>query len=257
LAERLRLAADAGFSGVELVLSVEAVRLGPDRVRALAEASRLPILSVHQPLWGLGRWRSLAARLDDAVGYALALDCPIAVVHDPGAHSWREPHAAAWLAALEEGERQCRSTCTRLSVENAVGRAAVDPTMLLGDPASLAAFADERGLGITMDTCHTGTAGLALERTYGTLRPLLTNVHLSDRRERNLPGWDGHLLSMFSHHQMPGSGALPLRALLGRLRDDGYAGPVTVEVNPLAMAVWRPSERAARLRRIERYIRAA
>jgi sugar phosphate isomerase/epimerase len=59
---------------------------------------------------------------------------------------------------------------------------------------------------------------------------------------------------MFSHHQMPGRGTLPLRALLGRLKGGGYAGPLTIEVNPLAMAAWRPAERAARLRRIVEFV---
>ncbi len=252
----MRLAAEAGFMQVELVLTPETARLGAEGVRAIAQKYGLSIPTVHQRLMGLGRW-TLAARLLEAADMARRLGAECAVAHAPWARTEEDPHFQAWLRALDVAQRDLSGAPTRLTVENYTQPPTGAGAAFLSDPQALARFAQEHGVWITYDTCHAGSAGLDLLATYDLLRPLLANIHLSDRRGLFAPLSDGHLVSVFTHHQMPGAGDLPLHDFLRRLVADGYRGPVSVEVNPVALGVWWPAWRRRNLGRIVEYVRSA
>ena len=257
LERTFRLAAEAGFEAVELVLSSETERLGAKGIRLLAKKYDLSIPSVHQRLMGAGRLGPHAARLEEAAEMAYRLGAGCAVLHIPWARCWDEPHFQGWLLALERAQRRLTGSPTRLAVENYTRSPYGAHAPLLSDPQELAHFAQERGLMITYDTCHAATAGLDVLETYERLRPLIADIHLSDRRDILRPIADGHLISVLTHHQMPGVGDLPLRPFLRRLAEDGYRGPVSVEVNPVAMRVWAPPLRRRNLARILAYAREA
>lgn len=249
----LHLAAEAGFEGVELVLTPETARLGPEGVRALAQKYGLRIPTVHQRLMGLGRW-TLAMRLKEAAEMALRLGAECAVVHAPWARTPEARHFQEWLRALEGAQKALRGSSTRLAVENYTQSPTGAHSAFLSDPRALARFAQSYGLAITYDTCHAASAGLDLLATYALLKSLIANIHLSDRRGILAPFSDGHLISVFTHHQMPGAGDLPLSAFLRRLQEDGYQGPVSVEVNPVAIGVWWPALRQRNVRKILAYL---
>ncbi|MBC7255830.1 MAG: sugar phosphate isomerase/epimerase [Chloroflexi bacterium] len=257
LERTFRLAAEAGFEAVELVLSSETARLGAEGICLLARKYGLGIPSVHQRLMGTGRWGPHAARLEEAAEMAYRLDAGCAVLHIPWARRWDEPHFQGWLLALERAQRRLNGSPTRLAVENYTRSPYEGHAPLLSDPQELARFVQERGLMITYDTCHAATAGLDVLETYERLRPLIADIHLSDRRDILRSIADGHLISVLTHHQMPGVGDLPLRPFLRRLAEDGYRGPVSVEVNPVAMGVWAPPLRRRNLARILAYAREA
>lgn len=257
LATALRLVAEAGFDGVEMVIGTEIAHLGAMRVAVLARAHGLRIHTIHQPLSAWGRWRRLAARAEDGMRLALELGCAAAVIHSPHAYSLTEPSMRDWLAAVARCVQWAQGSETRLALENPPYAARSGRPPLFCAPDELACFAREHGLAITFDACHAGTAGLDLLAAYHTLRPQIVNIHLSDRRAVNLPLAEGRLGSLLTHHQMPGAGDLPLSALLRQLSQDGYSGPVSVEVNPFALANWHPGLRRRNLRRILAYARAA
>jgi sugar phosphate isomerase/epimerase len=87
--------------------------------------------------------------------------------------------------------------------------------------------------------------------------PRLANVHLSDVGGplARLPV--RRLRSAVGEHRFPGTGGLSLSTLLGDLGGDGYAGPVTLEVNPFALRFWWPAAVRRRLAEAAAWIKAA
>jgi sugar phosphate isomerase/epimerase len=68
----------------------------------------------------------------------------------------------------------------------------------------------------------------------------LVNVHLSD-----MGGWlplarVPAVWKWVGQHRFPGAGNLALAALLADLRDHGYGGLLTLEINPFAARFWWP-----------------
>ena len=146
---------------------------------------------------------------------------------------------------------------TRLTVENRGLHAGRPQPTALGALDDLAAFCRQRGLGLTYDTCHAGTLGADLAADLAAVSDVLANVHLSDYR----PGLLSERLPVLdmaaANHQMPGEGALDLRAALRSLTAQGYRGPITFEVSPFALQAWLPARRRARLAQALAFAREA
>ena len=252
-----RLAAEAGFEGIELVMAPEVWLRGSGHVGALAREYGLSVSSVHQALMPGGPRGSGTGRMGDALRMALDLGCPRVVIHDPGAARWADPKAQHWLRAIEACQARALGSGTRLALENAGIYRDIDLHNIIGSPAVLADFARRHDLDITLDTCHAGTTGIPLSESYSLLKDRLVNVHLSDLK-RLRPTIDHHLLyNLSSHHQTPGEGFLPLRQLISQLARDGFQGPVTLETSFVAMRAWSRQECQRKLRRVADYVRVA
>ena len=252
-----RLAAEAGFEGVELVISPRVRRRG---ARAIAELSRtygLRILSIHQALLGLGLSGSGPERMTDAVTLALALDCPCVVVHGTWAKSWSLPEAQAWMHALEVCRQRLDGQGTCLSIENHGHYTPSDDQGVLGRLADLVAFCRQGDLAITLDTCHAGTYAQGLLASYQAVRERLANVHLSDLAHARPPTGNRRWRAVFHHHRMLGEGDLPLAPFLAQLRADGYPGPLSLEVSPWALGAWSLRRVRQRLAQAVDYVRRA
>ena len=251
------LAARAGYSGVELVMAPEVWLRGADYVRALSLESGLPVLTVHQTLLPLSPAGRGPRRILDAVEIALELGSRAVVMHATWASHWEEHDARKWLDALSLAQRRLEGTGTLLTLENQGIHTESDRAGLLASLPILIEFAEERVLGITLDTCHAGSAGLDLAKVYEVVGPRLGNVHLSDM-SREKPRLNVRpVRTLFMHHQMPGEGVLDLAGLLSEIGADGYEGPVTVEVSPVALGVWSSREIESRLAKAERFVRLA
>jgi len=251
------LARQAGYDGLELVLGPDYLLHGPAWVRRMAAAAPLPIITVHQPLYSYGRWAQPAALVGDTVRLALDLGAEAVVLHSPCACSWESAEVQAWLAALDQAQNLTTGTATRLTVENLGEHRGKPALTVLSRMDELLSFCRQRSLGLTYDTCHAGTldADLAGELTLAS--DVLTNVHLSDARPNS---WLRHVPVIdvvHANHQMPGEGALALRAALAALVRQGYRGPVTFEVSPFAARSWHPRRRLQRPAQALRYARAA
>lgn len=252
-----RLAAEAGFEGVELVMAPEVWLRGPAYVSSLAREHGLGIFSVHQALMPGGPDGFGAGRMGDALRMALALECPCVVIHDPGAISWEDPEAQRWLRAVEACRAAAQGSGTRLSLESAGIYRDRDLRNVVGSPEALIAFARQYDLDITLDTCHAGTTGLPLGEVYALLKERVVNVHFSDLK-RLRPSLDHHLLyNLSSHHQLPGEGFLPLRPFIARLAQDGFRGPLTLETSFIAMRAWSRQACRRKLRYVVEYVRDA
>jgi sugar phosphate isomerase/epimerase len=250
-----RLAAEAGYAGVELVMGPEVALRGPRAVARLARAYGLVIPSVHHALYRLGpeAWRD--RRPEQATRLALELGAPRVVIHGPWATDWAEPAARRWLRELDRCQRLTRGTGTRLALENPGIYNDDDARNVLADDGVLLRFAIEHDLDLTFDTCHVGTGQVGLLHVYARLRPRVANIHLSDLRPSLLQR-SRLLRSVASHHQYPGEGDLPLTEVLCRLASDGYTGSITLEVSLFALHFWSWGAMRRRLAGAAEFVRA-
>ena len=239
----LRLATTSGFTGIELVLGPQTwlrpqVWLRPlPQIERLARDHGLHIYSVHQALAPFSLLQSGEQRMVAAAQAAVALGCPVVVIHGPWTSEWATPEGCAWLRALERCRAIVAGSQTRLSLENPGVYSHADHDNVLGSLVALLDLARDHDLDLTLDTCHVGTGTTDLLSAHAILRSRLSNVHLSDLRDgpgRHSP-WTR---AVWAHHQLPGAGSLPLDALLQRLRQDSYAGPVTLEASIFALRGW-------------------
>jgi sugar phosphate isomerase/epimerase len=133
---------------------------------------------------------------------------------------WPSPHGRAVRAWIESGGLEAleEETGVQVCVENMPRGPFPMRWRLKG------ALAEWLGAHrhLALDTTHWATYGLApldaYERTGGRVR----HVHLSD-------------FASGRQHRIPGRGEAALRPFLERLRDDGFAGQVIIELTPDAL----------------------
>ncbi|MBN2489967.1 MAG: sugar phosphate isomerase/epimerase [Planctomycetes bacterium] len=252
-----RLAAEAGFESLELVVAPEVVVRGPGRVRALVADHGLEIAAVHPPLVWIPGWRERRGGLCRAVGLARALGAPRVVAHpprrcaDPG-----DAQARRFRRRIEEA-RHAAGADVRIALENLGRKRRADDRNPFTDLAVLVRFAREYDLGLTLDTSHAASFGHDLLDAAAQFGPRLENVHLSDYRPGSALVDNGLLRNHFVHHQVPGTGVLPLAALLARLLADRYAGNISVEVGPVPMRAWWLPRLRRELKGMAAFVRGA
>ncbi|MCD6520164.1 MAG: sugar phosphate isomerase/epimerase [Anaerolineae bacterium] len=247
-----RLAKEAGFSGVEVVLSPEVSLRGTTFLHRLAQRFGLAIFSVHQSLFHPGPLGKNFRHMLQATKVALSLKAPLVVLHVPWASSWQDPEAQHWLQAIQLCQKLTQGSGTQLSIENPGIYSAKDAANVLAKPDELVELADRFGLGITFDTCHAGTSGMDLSKELDLLDAHLVNVHLSDLAQN-----EKFPQAFFAHHQLPGQGDLPLRTFLAQLHRRGFAGPITLEANPLTLWGWSFAQMRNRLQQALSFISSA
>jgi sugar phosphate isomerase/epimerase len=260
----LRLAADCGFDGIELVMAPEIRLRGAGGVERLCRAYGLDILAVHVALLPPGALKNNAKGLVDATRMAIELTAPSVVFHGPFA-DWATRRTQRWLDALDLCQRMADGTTTRLALENVGVYGGEESADVMGSIPILCSFARLYDLYLTLDTCHVGNSPLGLMETYVQMRPRLVNVHLSDYAQIatwTASGVHGHQLpigrhGLYAEHQLPGEGDLPLREFLARLKQDHYAGTVNLEIGPAALRVWSPRKTRQRLGQARDFIAQA
>lgn len=255
LATTFRLAQEAGFDGLELVVTPEVVRREATYIAELSRRFGLPLLSLHGPLlpWPTrGRPQERHAR---SLALARDLGIPMVVFHPPlvVANSTRnqiqeDPLAAYGLESPQDGP------C--VSWENLPPRLTLATTALR--------LLRQGRFPITFDLCHAGVGGGDALGLYQELRERVVHVHLSDARDRTIPRlfrlWPllhAYLRTHLVEHQRPGQGVLPIIPFLRRLREDSYVGAVALEISPFDLGVWHPRGALGRLRQALDFCRRA
>lgn len=251
------IAREAGFAGVELVVSPEVELRGGGHVRRLAESYGLTIFSLHPPILPFPGWSDYRTVVPRLVDLALEAGARYVVLHPPNARSLADGRGRSYVEALTEGLQRTEGTGLRIAIENRGFFRTQDRSYVLSDMRELRAFADELDLPLVLDTSHAATSSYSLAETYHLLVDRLVNVHLSDLRSPPWPLDVSYLHTYLKHHQIPGDGQLPLTDLLSRLAADGYCGPITLEISPVALRIWWPPSVKSQLARCVAYVRRA
>jgi sugar phosphate isomerase/epimerase len=256
------LAKRAGFDGVELVIGPEVEWRGPAYVNRLIREFQLPVLTVHPPLYGYRGWdminESYAPYLDKAIALSDSVGARLMVVHSPRAYDAQSGVGLDFVEKVAEARSSMNGHGPRLGIENGAKFSRRDRRYILQTLPELRDFADRHDLKMTLDTAHLGTFDLDLLDSLEFFDGRVGNIHLSDLR--SVPHWLMHqprLHSYYRQHQFPGTGTLPLRALLRELSSRGYTGPVTYELSPLAIRALTPWRVECKLREAVAFVREA
>jgi sugar phosphate isomerase/epimerase len=230
LREAFGAIADAGFDGVEVMVTRHPDTQDAHRLRELSAEHGLSVRAIHAPFLLMTRkvWGTEpVGKVYRAIELAEQADVPLVVVHPPyrwqtGYRRWVDEH----LGRLSE------HTGVRVGVENmfpvSLGKRGVafHAHDVLNDL--------DRFPHVVLDTSHAAVAGLDLLEAYRVLRDRLVHVHLSNNAGR---GWDSHASVE--------TGVLPVSDLLDLLAADGFDGTISLELD------LRPVlDRPARLREV-------
>ncbi len=240
LRQVFRWARQAGFDGVELVVNPEVAVRGGEAVRRLAQAEGVALFSVHPTVVPFPGWRERDGGIARAIPLAHEAGIDMVIMHTPRSESLDEGEGLVFRQRIERWQSQLAGGRLRLAVENKAIRAEAHRHYALTPLDRLRAFADRHDLDLVLDTAHAGTAGEDLLGACRLCGDRLVNVHLSDLGGHVPLATLPLVHRLFGEHRFPGVGDLPLAALLQALGSSGYAGLVTLEVNPWSVRAWWP-----------------
>jgi sugar phosphate isomerase/epimerase len=216
LADTFRVVAEAGYRGVEVMVTKDPASQDPHEMRRLAGVHDLSIDAIHAPCLLLTRrvWGTdPVGKIDRTVRVAQAAEVPVVVMHPP--YRWQSTYRRWLVEHLPEMESR---TGVTVAIEN------MFPLHVGSRPLTFHSNQDLDELDgiphLVLDTSHAAVARhelVAVRRLFGER---LRHVHLSDNAGR---GWDNHL--------PPGDGVLPLDGFLDDLVESGYEGAVSMEVD--------------------------
>jgi sugar phosphate isomerase/epimerase len=252
-----RWAGAAGFDGVELDVSPESILRGGQYVKDLALAEGVEILTVHPTVVPLPGWRERRGGMERTIRLAQEIGASAVVMHTPRSESLDDGEGLAFRQRIQTWQPRLVGSGLRLAVENKAIRTPADRRYALTPLERLRAFADCYDLGLVLDTTHAGTAGEDLVHARQTFDGRLVDVHLSDLGGRIPLSGLPPAQMLLGQHRLPGAGSLPLSSLLADLADEGYSGPVTLEVNPFEVRVWWPPAVRRRLAQAVAWMRRA
>ncbi len=243
------IAREGYADGLEILLTGRLLAVGPEAAVRDADEHHVPIRSVHPPIRFVGAQQWLHDDMIAAAQYARMIPgCRTLVMHAIGGASLHTEQGRAFFTTIEHVTEVLKGSGVRLTLEN---RGTVHPQPrldFLDKMQNLYRVCEEWGLGITFDTSHAASYGVNIVSALDVIAPRLANIHLSDRREDPPLFASSFWNSLTREHQLPGSGALPLAAMLHRLRAKRYRGTITLELSPLALSSWsdvRARERTA------------
>lgn len=216
LAAIARIGRDAGFAGLELIMSTPDYAPGREILDILAG---FPVRSLHAPFrqwskWG-GHLRSWQATV------ALANFFPEAdnvTLHPPSAGLSEIVHYRWFKKSQDLPALLGAENGLSLSLENLPW---TERSPLARDPfTALLKTIEEKNLAMTLDVCHLAVSRRnVLDDLSRVPMERLSNVHFSDA-----DAWREHL--------WPGEGEAPLDDALRELARRGFAGHLTVELSP-------------------------
>jgi sugar phosphate isomerase/epimerase len=216
LAWTFELAAECGYEAVEVMVTKDPASQDPRTMRTLAADHGLRVAAIHAPsllltrsVWGTDP----IGKIDTATRVAAHAEVPLVVMHPP--YRWQRTYRDWLHESLPTIEGRTGIT---VAIEN------MFPVHVGRRPLMLHANQDLEQLAgiphLVLDTSHAAVAKHDLVQVRKLFGDRLRHVHLSDNAGK---GWDSHL--------PPGEGVLDLDAFLRDLRDCGFAGTVSLEVD--------------------------
>jgi sugar phosphate isomerase/epimerase len=210
-----RLTKNAGFNGIELMVTKRAETQSTSSLRELTARYNLSVRSIHAPFLMASKkvWGDPQTKIDKAVSMAHTLGSEVVVVHLP--YFWQWGYARWARKSLNDYSRRCGII---VAMENAIHVNFLRPInfSLFNSPREMIQFDN-----LVFDTSHYAIAGLDIIEVWEELKGHVRHIHLSN-----------NYLKGFDDHALPFEGRLPLDRFIGRLRKDGFEGRVALELGP-------------------------
>ncbi|MBW3664819.1 MAG: sugar phosphate isomerase/epimerase [Actinobacteria bacterium] len=209
--------AEAGFDGVELMVTQDPASQDAERITAASRKEGVAVPVLHGPFLLLTRrvfGSDLVQKARTSLDLAAEVGSDLMVVHPP--FRWQR-NFHQWL--IDEGDAIAAELGTRVGVEN------LYPVPLAGrsvrlhkytEPAHLEPFRD-----IVFDTSHFGVTEVDIVEAWRELHASTAHIHVSDNRGQ---GRDSHAPL--------GHGVLPLASFLHDVTaTPGFSGSITLELD--------------------------
>lgn len=216
-----RLAREAGYDGVEVMVTRDERTQSADALLTLSARYEQPILSIHAPVlllthfvWG----RDPRVKLAKSAELAASVGAATVVVHPP--FRWQAEYAVDFLDIVREIQAD---TGVEIAVENMFPWKAAGRTMKAYMPGWDPTHFDCDA--VTLDFSHaslSGQSSLELATAFGDR---LRHVHLCDGSVSNSDG------RIFDEHALPGRGMQPVAEVLALLAARNWDGDIVAEVN--------------------------
>lgn len=214
-----RLAHEAGYDGVEVMVTTDAKTRSPERLLELSQRYQQPIMAIHAPVvllttfvWGTDPFM----KLDRSAELAVSVGAPTVVVHPP--FRWQGKYSRSFEDAVRQTEQKHG---IEVAVENmfpwsmgGVDRQAYLPGI---DPSAMDVE------HATLDFSHCALAGRDSMELALDLGDRLRHLHLTD-------GVAADEDKVFDEHLVPGHGNEPVAEVLQMLAAQQWTGQVIAEI---------------------------
>jgi sugar phosphate isomerase/epimerase len=212
--------AEAGYDGIELMVTQDPVTQDAERITAASRAEGAPVEVVHGPFLLLTRrvfGTDLVVKARRSLELASEVGADLMIVHPPfrwqrGFHHW----------LLDESDAQAAELGTRVGVEN------LYPVSVAGRPVRFHRYTEPEHLApfrhVVLDTSHFGVADVDIREAYERLHRQAVHLHVSDNRGG---GRDSH--APLGHGKLPLAGFL--QRVAERSRQGTGAASITLELD--------------------------
>lgn len=215
LQDVFRIAGEAGFEGLELMVTKREETQSASRLRELIDEYGIPVRTIHAPFLLAAKkvWGGSLSKIDRSVDMARQLGAELIVVHLPYFWQW---NYARW--AHRNLNSYSRESGVIVAMENAM-------LVNLHRPINLSLFNSLRDLrhfeNLVFDTSHYAIAGIDIFQAWEQLRGHVRHIHLSN-----------NYLKGFDDHALPFEGRLALDRFLNMLYRDGFDDTIALELGP-------------------------
>ena len=230
--EWLRVAAKAGYGGVDGVPFASMMKAGPDKVRALLSELKLKVGFLSFPV-ALGAADEAAfqtgiKRLDEACAFSAAIGCPRMVTallssSDLPKDEWRK----VILDRMHVAERILEKHKVRVAIENLAPlhfrkRMKYEFLYTINDIVELCRDAGP-SWGLCLDAWHWHQSGGTVKDIIAAGKSQAIVIHIEDAKKQRPEDVKD------SERLLPGEGVINLSGFLGTLKQIGYEGHLSPE----------------------------
>lgn len=224
LEECFSIAQEAGYDGVEIMITNDKQTRDSDYIKTLVEKYSMPVLSFHAPVlllthfvWGTDP----EVKLQKSAELAAEMSSDTVVVHPP--FSWQGKYSLDFLQIVE---KISKNTGVHIGVEN------MFPWRLRGKEVKAYKPSWQEIIDttpkITLDFSHAALSGLDSLAIANEIGDQLHHIHLCDGIGKSNPDEKDKI---FDEHLPPGLGNQPVAETLTMLSSKNWKGHVVAEIN--------------------------
>jgi sugar phosphate isomerase/epimerase len=211
----------AGVNGIELLATKSLTDVNIEKIKNLIKKHKLLIHSIHQ---STDNFNSISlSQIENLCKIANKFSAQVIVLHsDTIGDNLFDLNFISQLKKLQK----------KYNLKFGVENMPKSPFSLFKtytyNPEEFSLLINKAGLYMTLDTTHLGQVQADLCKFYENNKEKIVNIHLSDYKNN----WLNEILLLANDTHLPlGEGKLPIVKFLKILKQEKYAGVITMEIN--------------------------